>query len=160
MAKVSKVRKSVVVTPTITAGAYSAGDALGDEMVIDPKMIYLSERDAYVLQGVTIVDKGSQDDALDLVFFDSSVTPAADNAAADFTDAALAANCIGVVSIAAASYATLADNSVGSTYDIGLPLKVADGGDGKIYCYAVTRGTPTYTSTSDLVFRFDLEVDA
>lgn len=159
-AKVSGFSYSVSATPTITAGAYSADDALGDEMVLNVGIRDSGSADAFVIQSISILDKAKQSIALDLLFFDDTVTPAADNAAADFTDAQLASNFLGHVSIVAADYAALNDNSVATKRNVGLQLKQETGGtDAKIYCYAVTRGAPTYASTSDLVIKFDLACD-
>ncbi len=159
-AKVSGYSYSVSATPTITAGAYSAEDALGNEMILDVGIKDDGKTDAFVIQSISVVDKAKQSIAFDLLFFDDSVTPASDNAAADFTDAQLVANFLGHVSIAAGDYAALNDNSVATKRNVGLQLKQeSGGGDGKIYCYAVTRGAPTYASTSDLTIKFDLAAD-
>ena len=158
--KVSGFSFSISVTPTIGTSAYAAADQLGDEMVVDPGVADDSAHDAYVIQSITVVDKASQAAAIDLVFFDDSVTIASDNAAADFTDAQLVANCLGHVSITADDYIAFNDNSIATVRNVGLQLKMeSGGGDGKIYCYAVSRGTPTYVSTSDLTMRFGLAAD-
>ena len=159
-AKVSGYSYSVSATPTITAGAYSADDALGDEMVLDVGIADDGKTDAFVIQSISVLDKAKQSIAFDLLFFSESVTPAADNAAADFTDADLASYFLGHVSVASGDYAALNDNSVATVRNVGLQLKQeSGGGDAKIYCYAVTRGAPTYASTSDLVINFDLAAD-
>jgi hypothetical protein len=159
--KVSGFSYTTRNTPTITAGAYTAADALGDEMVIDLGIGgAVPSHSAFVIQSISIVDYAKQSAETDILFFDDAVTPAADNAAADFTDAQLAANFLGKVNIASGDYAALNDNSVATITNVGLQLKPATGGtDRKIYAYAVTRGTPTYASTSDLVFKFDFAAD-
>lgn len=158
MAKVSGYSFSVSVTPTVDTSAYGAGDQLGSEMIIDPGITDDGAADAYVIQSIVVTDKAKQSASIDLVFFDDSVTIASDNAAADFTDAQLVANCLGYVNVG--TYSDFNDNSVGTARNVGLQLKQATaGGDGKIYCYAVSRGTPTYVSTTDLTFKFDLAAD-
>lgn len=159
--KVSGFSYSTRVTPTVSASsAYADGDAVGAEMLIDFGIADDSIHAAFVIQSISIVDKAKQDAEIDILFFDESVTPSADNATADFTDAALAGNFLGVVTVAASDYADLNDNSVATIKNVGLQLKMeTDGGDAKIYAYAVTRSTPTYASTSDLVFKFDLAAD-
>jgi hypothetical protein len=159
MAKVSKIRKAVKVTPTITAGAYSSLDALGDEMIIDPKEIFIKERDSYVLQGLSLVDQGDQGAQIDLFFFSAAITPAADNAAFSISDADFIASFLGHIKIATTDYVDCVTSQVVSKPNINLPLKPADDGSGYVYCYARVTGTPSYASTSDLVFQFDLEID-
>jgi len=156
--KIGGYSNSIRITPTITAGAYSADDALGNEMELDFGVKTIGTWDAYTLQSVSLVDKGKQDAEIDVLFFDASVTPASDNAAADFTDAQLAANFLGIVTISGSDYGDLNDNSVATVKNVGLQLRPVDG-TGSIYAYAVTRGTPTYTSTTDLVFKFDVIAD-
>ena len=159
--KVSGYSFSDSLIPTITGGAYSAGDALGNEMVIDFGLGgKVDNHSAFIIQSISVVDQAKQSAATDLFFFNASVTASADNAAADFTDAQLKSNFLGHVVIAAADYGALNDNSVATVRNIGLQLKPEVGGtDFKIYCYAVTRGTPTYVTTTDLQFNFHFAAD-
>jgi len=149
------------LNPTITAGAYSAADQLGDEMVIDIGVADDAIHSALRLTSVVVIDDANQDDAMDILFFDRSVTPAADNAAGAFSDADLLF-CLGGVKIVAGEYVSLAANSV-ATHIPTVPLTLkgqTGGGDAKIYAYAITRGTPTYVATDDLTFNFAFELHA
>jgi hypothetical protein len=165
--KVSGFSYSESIVPTITAGAYTAADQLGAEMVIDTGISDDKVHTAYVIQSISVVDLASAENAIDLLFFDASVTPAADNAAADFTDAELKASFLGHANIAATDYVTMADNSVGTFRNVGLQLKIKTASAGsaatkatsKIYCYAVVQGTTAYAGTTDLQFNFHLAAD-
>lgn len=151
---------SLTATPTISTSVYAAGDQIGGIMELDPDLVNCEPNDAFVIQSISFIDKASQDAAIDLLFFSESVTLASDNAAADVSDADLVSYYLGHVSIAATDYSALNDNSVGSVRNVGLQLKMpTGGGDAKIYVAAVSRGTPTYASTSDLVFKFHLAGD-
>lgn len=149
----------VEVTPTVSSGAaYTAADQVGGLMTLEGAGPGLGE--GTILQGVVVVDKDKQKAALDLYFFDESPTVAsADNEAANVTDAEMADKCIGHVAIAAADYKDLSGNSTASVRNLGMRLKPTKGGS-TLYCVAVTGGTPTYTSTSALVFKFACEWDA
>lgn len=163
MGKVSGLSVTTRITPTIDTSAYGDGDQLGGEMVIDigtGGTGAASIFDAFVIQSISVIDIDAQSAAIDLVFFDDSVTIASDNAAADFTDAQLKANFLGAVSIAATDYKAFNDNVAATVRNVGLQLHPTTGGDDhKIYVYAVSRGTPTYATTSSLTFKFDLACD-
>lgn len=136
----------VAQTPTVSSGsAYAAKDAIG-ALLTFASVARASGLPA-VLEAVQIVDKGQQMAACDLVLFDRSITAPTDNAAFDPTDAELA-NCIGVVEFVAGDYHDFNDNSLAQLDDIGLPF-VLNGTS--LYGALVARGTPTYTSTSDII---------
>lgn len=146
-------------TPTISNGAiYASGDQIGGLMTLSNAARKLGGSGKIV--SVTILDKTqAQRAAIDLLFFDRSVTVAGDNAVATFSDADMI-NCLGVISVATGDYNTAwagtPANSIATKKDINLPY-VLNGTD--LFCVAVVRGTPTYTSTSDLVFSFSCEQD-
>jgi len=131
-------------TPTVTAGAYSANEAVGGKLTfadaVDP-----GASPGALLESVTILDLAKQDIQLDLVLFDRDFTATTDNAAFDPSDAD-AAHIIGVVKVT--DYADFADSSVATKAGIGLPLKCASGST--IYGQLVTRGTPTYAAVTDI----------
>lgn len=161
-AKISGYSFSETITPTIDTSAYADGDQLGNEMIIDPGIPDASAFDAFFVQSISLIDKAKQNASIDLFFFDQSVTPAADNAAASFSDTDLADCFLGGVSfMATCHYGSLADNSAATMTNVGLQLKMRTGatGNSKIYVYAVSRGSPTYSSTTDLVFKFHLAAD-
>jgi hypothetical protein len=149
----------VEVTPTITAGAYSAEDQVGGIQTLSGAT--LGEDCGATVISVVVTDKAKQSAALSMFFFDELPTVAsADNDAINISDAEMADKCIGVISVAAASYVNVADNSVvtAPASSTGLYVKSRDA-DGKIYVVVKTTGTPTYASTGDLVFKYSFLQD-
>lgn len=141
----------ISVTPTITAGAYSANDAVGGLLTFADAFGVNAGNDprGAILDSVVITDLGKQDVQLDLVLFSKTFTATADNAALDVADADLP-NCLGVIKLT--DYADFNDSSVVTKAGIGLVIKNT-GSDGSLYGQLVTRGTPTYASTSDLTVK-------
>jgi hypothetical protein len=158
MARSLKPIRIVEVTPTVQAALYADGDQLGgvqelSSAVRDPE----NGMHGGVLHSISIVDKASQASALEILFFDESPTlTSSENAALDISDAEMADKCLGSVAIAAADYVALNANSVATVNDLGLILKGANGST-SIYAAIRCGGTPTYTSTSDLVIRYGIE---
>jgi hypothetical protein len=145
------IKHVVEVTPTVSTSAYTANDQVGGLMTLDGAAP--GKGAGTVLNSIVIVDKASQAAEIDLYFFDESPTVASsDNAAADVTDAEMVDKCIGHVTVVAGDYAALAANSTACVRDIALSLKPR--ASTTLYCLAVTRGTPTYGSTSDLTLKF------
>ena len=99
----------IVLQPTITAGAYAAGDALGGLLTFANAARVAGSSGRIVK--VVIVDDDLQLAPIDIVFFNQTFTNTADNAPFDPSDADLE-NCIGYVDVAATDYAAFADNSV------------------------------------------------
>jgi len=143
---------SLYVVPTITAGAYSAGDVVGGEITLTNAM--RTSSGTGVLIEVTIVDLANQKAPLDLLFFDSDPTNGqADNAAYAW-NAADQARFLAHIPIAAADYTTIASQAVCTLLTGGIPL--AASGTANLYLIIVTSGTPTYTSVSDLRLRLGI----
>ncbi len=147
----------ITVTPVVTAGAYSANDALGGLLVFKDALLPGLVQTGVILT-VTLLDAASQDAATDLVLFNQTFTATADNAAFAPSDADLL-NCLGVISIAAGDYATFSGNSIATVRNAGFGAKSVDTigaqtgtstGDGNLYGQLVTRATPTYAATSDI----------
>ena len=147
----------VQVTPTISTGIYATGDVLGTLQTISGAARFTGG--GGFLRALTILDKTqAQRAAIDVLFFDRSVTVAADNAPITMSDADMA-NCLGFVAIATGDYNTAFPgtplNSV-ATKVLSTPLPYIVNAT-SLFAVAVVRGTPTYTSTSDLVFSYLLE---
>lgn len=140
----------VTATPTITAGAYSAGDALGGELTFE------GMPSGYVIQSVMVIDKGNQDAEIDIFFFSEDFTPTADNAAFAPSAADLE-NCIGVVNIPAANYFNAGTNGhVAYVGGLSMPSgsTESDGAaSSRLKAQMVVRGTPTYTATDDIIIK-------
>lgn len=143
---------TISVTPTITAGLYAAGDNVGGLLTFANAARLAGG--GGILNVLSIIDKGKQDAELELWLFSETFTPGADNAAWDPSDADLA-NFITVLSTADGNYYDATDNSVASLevarrYDLlGISL----------FGRLVTRGTPTYASTTDLTVKIGLVQD-
>lgn len=151
----SRIRK-ITVTPTITAGAYSAGDALGGKLEFENAASVYQQ--SGIIRNVIITDKGKQSALVNLFLFNRDFTPTADNAAFTISDADLL-NCIGVINIVAANWFLAADNAVATPTALipSFYFKLQDPGDSSLYGQLVAVGTPTYTSTSDLAVTLVIE---
>jgi hypothetical protein len=159
----------VQVTPTISNGAaYASGDCLGGLQTIASATSYSGGGGRIV--GITVLDKTqAQRAAIDILFFSQSVTVAGDNSAYAGSDADHA-YCVGGVSLVAANYfaafpgtplnsiATWPAPSAGTTsVQTGLIPYVCAATS--LFAQAIVRGTPTYGSTSDLIFSYLIEPD-
>lgn len=147
----------VSVAPTITAGAYSAGDVIGGLLTCT---VGTTVTGNVLVRRVVIGDADNEKAAMDLWFFKSSpATSLADNAAfSTISDADIRDACQAHVAIAASDYTTAGSNALGE--------KVIDNGgrtievtNGVFYVYAVVSGTPTYGATTDLRFTFEVWPD-
>lgn len=146
----------VQVTPTISTTAYTSGDVVGGLQTIS-NAARISGGSGTV-SSILVMDKTqAQRAAMDILFFDRSVTVAADNAAVAMSDADMAF-CLGVVSIGPYNTAWPGTplNSISTLLNVGLRF-VLNGTD--LYAVAVVRGTPTYSSTSDLIFTYIIDQD-
>ena len=145
----------IVVTPTISNGvAYTAGDAIGG--IIQPANVAAYAGGSALLQAITVMDKTqAQRAAIDFVLFDRTFTAAGDNNPFAPSDADMA-NCLGVIPVATGDYNTAwagtPTNSI-ATKVLATPLPLVLLGT-DLFIQAVVRGTPTYTSTTDLILAF------
>lgn len=156
------------VTPTIDTNIYASGDCLGGLMSITGASSVSGG--GGLLTGVTVVDKTqAQRAAMDLIFFSQSVTVAGNNAAFATSDAdmlyAVGALSLGSWSYLAAFPATTLNNLAVWPSPASAATSVQTGGipyvcaATTLFCQAIVRGTPTYTSSSDLVFSFTFQPD-
>jgi hypothetical protein len=146
-----KYNRNVTVdnTPTITAGAYSANDVIGGLQEID-----INASSGGTIRRVNLIDDDSEAAAMVLYFFDQQPSTIADNAAFAPTVADLK-KLIGTVTVGAGDYVTVNSNDYAVLNDINLDYAISD----TIWVYAVVTGTPTYTATTDLTFRYTVWVD-
>lgn len=141
----------LAVTPTVsTTPAYTAKDAVGALMTFSNAV--RASGGTCRLEAVQVVDKGQQMADLELVLFDRTLTAPTDNAIFAPTDAELA-TCVGVVPIG--GWSDLSTNSV-ADMAVGRSM-VLNGTD--LFGVLVTRGTPTYTATSDIVVTLTITQD-
>lgn len=134
-------------TPTITAGAYSAGDAVGG------KLTFTGCPEDGKIETVTIIDLDEEGPELNLVLFHADFTAVSDNAAFDVA-AGEEARLIGIVNIASADFEDIGGLKVATKGNLGIGFKLSETAvtkRGRIYGQLMTPGTPTYTTTSDLV---------
>lgn len=146
----------VVATPVISTSAYAAGDQMGGVLTLTAAVDATS--DTATLISVTVIDKAGQSSDLDVLFFNASPTVASsDNAALSISDAEMAQKFIGRVKISSTDYSTTAAGSDATKSGIGLFLQAYL--TNNLYAIVQCQGSPTYTSTSDLVLKFGILQD-
>jgi len=151
--------KYITVTPVLTvAAAYASGDYIGTSASC---MTFSNAVDKVGssgrVTGCLLVDAALQSLAGELWLFDTVLTPPADSAAWTMTDA-VAATCIGVIPLPAASYYASAVNSVCKGVPAA-PLAFVCGSTSKdLFGVFVTRDAPAYAS-GDLTFRLSIIQD-
>lgn len=141
---------------TVDTGIYADGDSLCTILPITGAV----RRDGYLsrLIGVTIIDKDDEGAPFDLYFFDRSVTLPANNAVWNVSDADMLF-CQGRVQILTGDYTDCGGNRV-AVPDLGhRGLVVKPNASQTLYMGAICRGTPTYTSASDLYVVLNFEQD-
>ena len=148
MASITRT-KTVPATPTITAGAYSANDAVGG-LITFSSAAYATFGGG-IIQTITIIDDAKQDAESELHLFNQTFTPTADNAAFNPSDDDME-NWVGSLSVNPADYTDFVNNSGASVSNIGLAFNLVTTGQ-DLFGQLVTRGTPTYTATDDLTIK-------
>ena len=142
----------IAVTPTVTAGLYTANDVVGGIQTI-ANAVRISGGTG-ILQSVVVQDLAMQNAVLQIFLF--SATPGTgtytNDAEMDLDDAD-AGLCIGVIMVAATDYVSVKDNSIAIVRNIGLPIKLAAT---SLFAVIKTTGAPTYASTSDLKLTFGI----
>jgi hypothetical protein len=146
----------VQITPTINTAIYASGDELGTLQTITNAARFTGG--GGFVRSITVLDKTqAQRSAIDVLFFDRSISVAGNNNAFAPSDADMA-NCLGVVAIATGDYNTAwagtPTNSVATKLVVDFPFVCSAT---SLFALAVVRGTPTYTSTSDLIFSYTIE---
>ena len=148
------VHVRIQVTPTISTSAYASGDDKGGSSAsIALANAARASGGSGLVQSVLVLDNTqAQRAAMDLMFFDRSVTAAADNAPVATSDADMA-YCLGIIPIGPYNQAFPGTplNSFSTLVNVGLPF-VLNGTD--LHVVIVSRGTPTYVASTDLTFTF------
>ena len=134
-------------TAVVTAAAYSTGNAVGAKRTFTS--MAASAGRGGVLQTVIVRDKAGQNVNYDLILFDAdpSSTTVTDKAAVAVNTADLA-KIIGVVQLSGIVLGASSTMGVLTASGLGLAYKITSGTT--IYGILVTRGAPTYASTSDV----------
>ena len=140
-------------TPTITAGAYAANDAVGGLLTFALAGRQVSEGGS-ILTDVLIVDDAGQDAELELWLFNQTFTAMADNAAWAPSEADLE-NLIAVVSTVGSPWRAAGTPSV---CNIECTRRIDLSGT-SLFGQLVTRGAPTYAATDDITVKVKLLQD-
>ncbi len=141
-------------TPVLDTGAYASGDQMSTLQAVDIS----ANKFGTELLMITVLDGASQSQPLDLFFFSKSVTVAADQAAAAFSDADMVF-CLGVVNVLATDYDSAGANNTIATVSVAPMPLLSETHGANIYVALVTRGAPTYAAGS-LVISLNAVQDA
>jgi hypothetical protein len=143
------------VTPVVTVGAYVAGNCVGGTLTFPAIRGALGAYNPSsvmalggMIQTAVLRDKSGNPGTYDLFLFDALPTAQTDHAAVALVAADLA-KCIGVVSFPATMKLGAAA-TIGVSMLSALEVEFVLQSGGNIYGVLVTRGTPTYASTSDV----------
>ena len=151
-AKAYSTLVQVQVTPTIQAAAYADGDLLHAGVIQLPNILKYKQYGEIV--SAVVVDLAKQKSALTLEIFSKEVTGGTltINNPIDIDDAEALFH-LGSIPVAAADYKDFADSAIATVRNIGLAVKsyAASGVSRDLYLAVVSRGTPTYVSTADIV---------
>jgi len=134
---------SIPQTPTVTVGAYTAGDAVGGLLTFAN-----AAREAGsggVVKDLLIIDDAGQDVEMELWLFSSTFTAMADNAAWAPSEANLR-KLVGIVSTADGAWFEAGTPSVARVEASQEYTAVGT----SLYGQLVTRGTPTFAATDDV----------
>lgn len=141
----------ITLTPTITAGLYTANDCVGGKLTLAKAI-----RNAgwvSLLQSFTIIDLGMQNAAMSIYLFtaDPATGTYTNDAELDIHDTDIAL-CIGCFNVLVGDYLSAKDNSIACITNLGILCMATTGTT--LYALMKTTGAPTYTSTSDLKLIF------
>jgi hypothetical protein len=143
---------SISQTPTVTAGAYSADDAVGGLLTFANAGRFTGG--SGVIKNIVIIDDAGQDAELELWLFNDTFTPISDNAAFAPAEADLH-KLVGVIT-----------TENGTWFECGTPsvcdIEIAKGFNlvgTSLYGQLVTRGTPTFAATDDITVIINLLQD-
>lgn len=137
-----RVATSVTGVTTATT-AYTAGDTVGTLYTLANAA--RASGGGGTITGVTLIDQSDIIGAYDVVFFDSSITLAADNAAFAISDAD-SLKFVGLVQLAGAI--DLGNNRVAQAYNLAVPY-VCSGGT-SLYAALITRVGHTFFTSGAL----------
>lgn len=145
----------VAASPTdITTAAHAANDVVSKFTV---NAVVPRPGGTGVLDGIIVNDGSNQKAQLDFYFFDSAPTSQTSNQP---INVALSDSSKFVCKATVASYDEIASGvyAVADKNDIGAYFKCAKNSR-NLHCLVATRGTPTYSSTTVLSFKFKVLLD-
>ena len=153
-ASVLSVNKGTTIsqTPTVTAGAYAANDAVGGLLTFANAV--RNSGGGGIVKSMIILDDAGQDAALELWLFSETFTAIADNAAFDISQADLR-NLVAIIATADGAYFASGTESAARVeasqrYDLA---------GTSLFGQLVTRGTPTYAATDDVTVILEVLYD-
>lgn len=140
------------VQQTVTAGAYSSGNAVGGKITLASLLPAGSEYGCAITD-IVLIDKAANVAPYELVLFDSDLaTPPTDKTAFAVAAADLL-KCLGHFSLGGlVSY-----GAAGGIITLSNIYKRLTPTTPNAYAVLVTRGAPTYASTSDVLLRITTE---
>ena len=141
-------------TPTVTAGAYVANDAVGGLLTFANAARETGGGGG--IKTVGIIDDAGQDAELELWLFNQTFTAMADNAAWAPSEADLE-NLVGVISTEDSSQGWL-DAGTPSAITIDVATRYDLTGT-SLFGQLVTRGTPTFAATDDVTVKVGVLAD-
>lgn len=141
-------------TPTITAGAYAAGDAVGGLLTFANAALVAGG--GGVILSAVIIDDAGQDAELELWLFNQTFVAMADNAPWAPAEADLE-HLVGIISTEDSAQGWLAAGTP-SAVDIEVSKRF-DCAATSLYGQLVTRGTPTFVAVDDLTLKLGLLQD-
>lgn len=140
--------KRVTSSQTVTASSiYATGNAVGGKMTFSSAV--RASGQGGVVQTAIVRDKAGQNVPYDIILFDAdpTSTTVTDKAAVAVNTADLA-KVIGVVQTSGIVLGAASTMGIATAAGVGLAFKVTTGTT--LYGILVTRGAPTYASTSDV----------
>lgn len=139
----------ITATPTVTAGAYSANDAVGGLLTFANAA--RASGLGGIIKSVVLIDDAGQDAATELWLFDTTITAIADNDAWALTEAELHT----LIAVISSSDGVWSASGTPSVCDIECSRGYTCTGT-SLFGQLVTRGTPTYVATDDVTVRIQL----
>lgn len=135
---------AIIQTPTITAGAYIAGDNVGGLLTFANAARFSGG--GGILKEILIIDDASQSDETELWLFNQTFTAGADNAVWTPVEAELH-NLVTVISTASGTYYTGGATGTVCMVEVARQFNLTGT---SLFGRLVTRGTPTYAATDDV----------
>lgn len=142
----------ISVTPTLDTSAYASGDSMDTTALSFTSAVKSSGGNGWIT-AVRFIDKDDQGQDMELAFFDSSVTPATENAAHALSDGD-AAKFIDSVKTSDGSWLDNGNNQV-CTIRPSPWIPYHCTGSTTLYGVLISRGTGTYTA-SGVVIELDV----
>lgn len=140
----------ISITPTINTAQFTSGDAVGGKQTLTSAARVSSG--TVILESLTLVDKGNQKAAMTVLFFNSDPSAATITNNSAFAFSTDVSKVVGKVNIVAEDYETIDSIAIASVKAVALQIKAS--GSANLFAAVVTTGTPTYTSTTDLIFYY------